>query len=206
MGSGRKGDGTGAQNHEEIRKPSGKPSETRFPLRGDSHWSLGQGLSIGLGMAINAKYVDRLPYRTYVLLVDSEMAEGSQWEALQLASHYRLDNLVGVLDVNRLGQRGETMMGHRLDEYERRVSAFGWESVVINGHSFSEIRSAYEKRLRTEGKPLMIIAKTIKGKGVSFLEDQEGWHGKPLKKDELQRAPPGTGRDRYHRSGKNRYP
>ncbi len=150
--------------------------------------SLGQGLSIGLGMAINAKYVDRLPYRTYVLLGDSEMAEGSQWEALQLASHYRLDNLVGVLDVNRLGQRGETMMGHRLDEYERRISAFGWESVVINGHSFSEIRSAYEKRLRTEGKPLMIIAKTIKGKGVSFLEDQEGWHGKPLKKDELQRA------------------
>jgi transketolase len=150
--------------------------------------SLGQGLSIGLGMAINAKYVDRLPYRTYVLLGDSEMAEGSQWEALQLASHYRLDNLVGVLDVNRLGQRGETMVGHRLDEYERRISAFGWETVVINGHSFPEIRSAYEKRLRTDGKPLMIIAKTIKGKGVSFLEDQDGWHGKPLKKDELQRA------------------
>jgi transketolase len=88
--------------------------------------SLGQGLSIGLGMALNAKYVDRLPYTTYVLLGDSEMTEGSQWEAVQLARHYRLDNLVGVLDVNRLGQRGETMYGHDLEAYQRRLKAFGW--------------------------------------------------------------------------------
>ena len=150
--------------------------------------SLGQGLSIGIGMALNAKYLDKLPYRTYVLLGDSEMAEGSQWEAIQIATHYQLDNLVGILDVNRLGQRGETMYGHDLKAYERRVSSFGWETISIDGHSFPEILTAYEKALDVSGKPTMIIAKTIKGKGVSFLEDKNGWHGKALKKDELNRA------------------
>ena len=150
--------------------------------------SLGQGLSIGIGMALNAKYLDKLPYRTYVLLGDSEMAEGSQWEAIQIATHYQLDNLVGILDVNRLGQRGETMYGHDLKAYEKRVSSFGWETISIDGHSFLEILTAYEKALDVSGKPTMIIAKTIKGKGVSFLEDKNGWHGRALKKDELHRA------------------
>jgi transketolase len=150
--------------------------------------SLGQGLSVGLGIASNAKFIDKLPYRTYVLLGDSEMAEGSQWEAMQIAAHYRLDNLTGILDVNRLGQRGETMYGHDLSAYERRISSFGWETVVINGHSLSEILSAYKKVLTVEGRPSMIIARTTKGKGVSFIEDKVNWHGKALTKNELQKA------------------
>ncbi len=150
--------------------------------------SLGQGLSIGLGMALNARYLDQLPFRTYILLGDSEMAEGSQWEAIQIATHYKLDNLIGILDVNRLGQRGETMYGHDLKAYESRISSFGWEAIVIDGHDFSEILQAYEKALRIKDKPVMIIARTIKGKGVSFLEDKNGWHGKPLKRDEYDRA------------------
>jgi len=159
-----------------------------FPYVDASTGSLGQGLPIGLGMALNAKYIDKLPYRTYVLLGDSEMAEGSQWEALQVASHYKLDNLVGILDVNRLGQRGETMYGHDVDAYGRRVSSFGWDTIIIDGHSFDEILDAYERTLHASDKPVMIVAKTIKGKGVSFLEDKNGWHGKALNKEEYTQA------------------
>ena len=159
-----------------------------FPYAEAATGSLGQGLSIGLGMALNARYVDKLPYRTYVLLGDSEMAEGSQWEALQVAAHYRLDNLIGILDVNRLGQRGETMYGHDLEAYERRISPFGWETIVIDGHSISQILAAYEKALLVSGKPVMIIAKTVKGKGVSFVEDRDGWHGKALNREEFDKA------------------
>jgi transketolase len=155
--------------------------------------SLGQGLSIGVGMAINGKYLDKLPYRTYVLLGDSEMAEGSQWESMQIAAHYRLDNLIGVLDVNRLGQRGETMYGHNLEAYAERISAFGWETIRIDGHSFPEILEAYETALGIKDRPSMIIARTIKGKGVSFLEDRNGWHGVALKRDEFERALPELG-------------
>ena len=149
--------------------------------------SLGQGLSMGVGMALNAKYLDKLPYRTYVLLGDSEMAEGSQWESIQIAAHYNLNNLVGVIDVNRLGQRGETMYGHDVEAYALRVGAFGWEIIVIDGHSYPEVLDAYEKACRSE-KPVMIVAKTIKGKGVSFLEDKNGWHGVALKKDDFDMA------------------
>ncbi len=150
--------------------------------------SLGQGLSIGVGMALNAKYIDKLPYRTYVLLGDSEMAEGSLWEAIQIAAHYKLDNLAGIIDVNRLGQRGETMYGHDLAAYDKRISSFGWETIVIDGHSIAEILSAYEKTLHVKDKPVMIIAKTVKGKGVSFIEDKNGWHGKALNREELARG------------------
>jgi transketolase len=150
--------------------------------------SLGQGLPIGVGIALNAKYLDKLPYRTYVLLGDSEMAEGSQWEALELATHYKLDNLVGILDVNRLGQRGETMHGWDLEAYARRITAFGWETILIDGHNFSEIRAAYQKATKGTGKPLMIIARTIKGKGVPLVEDKNGWHGKPLNREQLKEA------------------
>ena len=159
-----------------------------FPYTEASTGSLGQGLSIGVGMALNARFIDKLPYRTFVLLGDSEMAEGSQYEALEIASYYGLDNLVGILDVNRLGQRGETMYGHDLSVYERRVSSFGWEPIVIDGHSVPEILTAYEKALQVRSGPAMIIAKTIKGKGVSFVEDKNGWHGKALKRDELAKA------------------
>ena len=150
--------------------------------------SLGQGLSIGAGMALNAKYLDKLPYRTYVLLGDSEMAEGSQWEAMELAAYYKLNNLIGIMDVNRLGQRGETMYGHDLTVYKDRVSAFGWEAIVIDGHHLPQILTAYKQALQARDRPVMIIARTIKGKGVSFIEDKNGWHGKALKKDELARA------------------
>ncbi len=150
--------------------------------------SLGQGLSIGLGMALNAKYIDKLPYRTYVLLGDSEMAEGSQWEALEVAAHYKLNNLVGIMDVNRLGQRGETMYGHDLAVYKNRVSSFGWEPIVIDGHHLPQILTAFKQAAEARDRPVMIIAKTLKGKGVSFIEDKNGWHGKTLNKEELQRA------------------
>jgi transketolase len=155
--------------------------------------SLGQGLSIGLGVALNAKYLDKLPYTTYVLLGDSEMAEGSQWETMQLAAHYKLDNLVGILDVNRLGQRGETMYGHDLMAYENRIAAFGWQTILVDGHSFPEILAAYDQAMTVTDQPVMIIAKTIKGKGLSFLEDKNGWHGKPLNQEQLAQALPELG-------------
>ncbi len=150
--------------------------------------SLGQGLPIGLGMALNAKYIDKLPYRTYVLLGDSEMSEGSQWEALQIAAHYKLDNIVGIVDVNRLGQRGETMYGHDIDAYAKRVSAFGWEAITVDGHDIDAVQAAFESSLKVEGRPVMILAKTVKGKGVSLIEDKNGWHGKALDRDQLKQA------------------
>jgi len=150
--------------------------------------SLGQGLSIGLGMALNAKYIDELPYRTYVLLGDSEMAEGSVWEAMELAAFYKLDNLVGIIDVNRLGQRGETMYGHDLTAYEKKVAAFGWEPIIVDGHNLARIYSVYEQAAQARDRPVMVIAKTEKGKGVSFIEGKNGWHGKALKKEELVKA------------------
>lgn len=165
----------------------GHPTVT-FPHVEAATGSLGQGLSIGVGLALNAKYLDKLPYITYVLLGDSEMTEGSQWEAIQIAAHYKLDNLIGILDVNRLGQRGETMYGHNLELYERRVSAFGWETILVDGHSFPEILAAYKRAGQVAGRPTMIIAKTIKGKGVSFMQDQNGWHGKALPKEDFGRA------------------
>ena len=159
-----------------------------FPYAEAATGSLGQGLSIGLGLALNAKRLDSLPYRTYVLLGDSEMSEGSQWEAIQVAVHYGLDNLVGIIDVNRLGQRGETMYGHDTGAYARRVGAFGWEPIVIDGHDMAAILEAYRRAAGVRGRPVMIIARTIKGKGVSFVEDKNGWHGKALDRDELRRA------------------
>lgn len=150
--------------------------------------SLGQGLAIGAGMALNAKFLDQLPYRTFVILGDSEMTEGSQWESLQMAVHYGLDNLIGILDVNRLGQRGETLYGHDLTAYQERISAFGWETIVIDGHSFPDILGAYQEATESSGKPAMIIARTLKGKGGSFLEDKNGWHDKALGADDLEKA------------------
>lgn len=155
--------------------------------------SLGQGLSVGLGMALNAKYLDKLPYKTFVLLGDSEMAEGSVWEAIQLAAHYKLDNLIGIIDVNRLGQRGETMLGHHVETYAKRVAAFGWKTIVVDGHDIKKIATAYKQALAVKGKPVMIIAKTIKGKGVKFLENKEGWHGKALNSQECEQAIKGLG-------------
>jgi len=149
--------------------------------------SLGQGLSVGVGMALSAK-LNKIGYNTFVLLGDSEMAEGSVWEALEIGSHYKLNNLIGVLDVNRLGQRGETMLGWDVNTYQERISSFGWETIIVDGHNLEEISSAYKTALGSTAKPTMVIAKTIKGKGISFLENKDGWHGKALSKEELEKA------------------
>ncbi len=150
--------------------------------------SLGQGLPIGVGIALAGKYLDKLPYRVWALLGDSEMAEGSIWEAFDHASHYKLDNLIGILDCNRLGQRGETELGWNTAAYAERAKAFGWHPIVINGHDYDEINDAYAEALRVKDMPTLIVAKTIKGKGVSFLENAEGWHGKALNKEQEEKA------------------
>lgn len=165
----------------------GHPTMT-FPYSEAATGSLGQGLSIGVGMALNAKYLDKTSYHTFVLLGDSEMAEGSNWEALQLAAHYKLDNLVGILDINRLGQRGETMDGHDTKSYARKIASFGWEVLTIDGHNYKQISKAFKKARKQSNRPTMIVAKTVKGKGVSFLENQEGWHGKALSEAEAKKA------------------
>jgi transketolase len=149
--------------------------------------SLGQGLSIGLGMAMSAK-LDGLSFNTYVLMGDSEVAEGSIWEAVEIASYYKLGNLVGIVDVNRLGQRGETMLGYDVDSYKRRFESFGWEVYVIDGHNLDEIVKTLDLLDRDNDRPKMIVAKTIKGKGVSFLENKDGWHGKALSLEDFEKA------------------
>ncbi|MGQ0550283.1 MAG: transketolase [Armatimonadota bacterium] len=152
--------------------------------------SLGQGLAIGVGIALAGKNLDRLPYRIYVLHGDSETAEGAVWEALEHAAHYRLDNLIAILDVNRFGQRGETMLGWNTGAYARRAQAFGWRTVEIDGHDVEAVHRAYAEAASGSGsgQPLAIIARTVKGKGVSFIENKDGWHGKALKREESERA------------------
>ena len=142
--------------------------------------SLGQGLPLGVGMAIAGKYLDLLPYRVWVLCGDSESAEGSIWEAFQHASHYELDNLTAIFDVNRLGQRGPTMDEWELDHYRARAEAFGWHAIEIDGHDVEAIDAAYAEAVATSGKPTVVLARTVKGRGVKAVENKEGWHGKPL--------------------------
>jgi transketolase len=142
--------------------------------------SLGQGLPISVGVALAGKKLDRLPYRIWCLCGDSEMAEGSMWEAFEHAAFMSLDNLTAIIDVNRLGQRGETMHGWDLDSYANRARAFGWKAIEIDGHDLAEIDRAYEEATATTDQPTVIVARTIKGKGVPEVEDKPGWHGKAL--------------------------
>jgi transketolase len=142
--------------------------------------SLGQGLPYGVGIALAGKKLDRLPYRVWVLHGDSEMAEGSVWEAFEHAAFYGLDNLTVILDVNRLGQRGETMHGWDLDSYAERARAFGWHAIEIDGHDVEAIDRAYGEAAAEQGVPTVIVAHTLKGKGVKEVEDKPGWHGKAL--------------------------
>lgn len=160
----------------------------KFPLTEVATGSLGQGLSVGLGMALAAKKLDKTDSRSYVLLGDSEMAEGQVWEAMEIASHYKLNNLVAIVDVNRLGQRGETMLGNDVENYKKRADSFGWNAVVVDGHNVEEIILALQSVENESEKPTMIVAKTIKGKGISFIEDEDGWHGKALSKKEFEKA------------------
>ncbi|HXF57453.1 MAG TPA: transketolase [Actinomycetota bacterium] len=148
--------------------------------------SLGQGLAIGLGMAL-AMRLDGLPGRVWVLLGDSEMTEGSVWEAMANASHHGVGNLFAVLDMNRLGQRGPTMLQWDGERYAARARAFGWRTVLVDGHDVAAIDAAYREAVEGGG-PAVVVARTVKGKGVSFLEDAEGWHGKALSPEEAERA------------------
>jgi transketolase len=142
--------------------------------------SLGQGLPIGVGVALAGSRLDRLPYRVWVVCGDSEMAEGSMWEAFEQAGFHGLDNLCAIIDVNRLGQRGPTMHEWDLDAYAARARAFGWHAITIDGHDVDAIDAAYKEAAATTGQPTVIVAKTRKGEGVSAVADVEGWHGKPL--------------------------
>ncbi|HEY2943978.1 MAG TPA: transketolase [Vicinamibacteria bacterium] len=150
--------------------------------------SLGQGLCAGVGMAW-ARKLDQSEGRVYVLLGDGEAAEGSVWEAAEFASFYKLDNVCAVFDINRLGQSGPTMYQHDLEPYLSRLRGFGWEAAAVDGHDVKAVREAYARARATKGKPFGIVARTFKGKGVSFLENKDGWHGKAVKKgEELAKA------------------
>ena len=150
--------------------------------------SLGQGLPVSVGVALAGKNLDKLPFHVWALCGDSELAEGSIWEAFDKAGHYQLSNLTAILDINRLGQRGETEFGWQLDIYRRRVEAFGCFPIVIDGHDVAAIDRAFGTALSSTGKPTVIIAKTIKGKGFSEIENKDGWHGKALPPDMAERA------------------
>lgn len=160
----------------------------RLPFVDVATGSLGQGICAAVGSALNARRI-KSDYRTYCLIGDGESAEGSVWEAAHVAEHEGLDNLCGITDVNALGQSRATMWQHDLEQFARRWRAFGWHAISIDGHDMNAILDAYAEARATKGRPTMIVARTLKGKGVSFTEGKDGWHGKALKKgEELDRA------------------
>jgi transketolase len=159
----------------------------RLPFVDVATGSLGQGICAAVGIALNARRIGS-SYRTYVLLGDGESAEGSVWEAAQAAAQLRLDNLCAVIDVNALGQSRETQWGHDMESYAARWRAFGWHTLVVDGHDVAAVLAALDEAAETSGRPTMILARTLKGKGISFVEGRDGWHGKPLTGDNLTRA------------------
>jgi transketolase len=160
----------------------------RLPFVDVATGSLGQGICAAVGMALNARRI-KSPSRTYVLLGDGESAEGSVWEAANVAAMERLDSLCGITDVNGLGQSRPTMWAHRMEEFANRWRAFGWQAIVIDGHDLTAILAAFDEARQAKGRPTMILARTTKGKGVSFAEGKDGWHGKAFKKgEEMNRA------------------
>ena len=150
--------------------------------------SLGQGLPDGVGVALAGKYLDRVPFRVWVLCGDSELAEGSMWEALDKAAHYELSNLVAIVDVNRLGQRGPTELGWDLHAYARRAESFGARVLEVDGHDLRAVDEALADATREQDRPAVVLARTVKGRGFSEVEDREGWHGKPFPEDMAMRA------------------
>ncbi len=197
----------------------------RFKYADVATGSLGQGLSAGVGMAMgiklrikNSELRTKKEPKVFVLLGDSEMAEGQVWEAIQIASYYKLNNLIAIADINRLGQSTETMLGWDLKTYKKRFEAFGWNVIMVNdGHDLKQVFTAlkkaslatqiFQKTYKTEkfslaSKPTIILAHTIKGKGISFLENKEGWHGKPLPKDLLESALKELGKVDHNVKGK----
>jgi transketolase len=160
----------------------------RLPFVDVATGSLGQGLCAGVGIALNARRITS-DYRTYVLLGDGETAEGAVWEAAAAATFNKLDSLCGITDVNAFGQSRPTQFQHDMEGYASRWGAFGWHPIIVDGHDVPALLGAFEEARRTKGRPTMILAKTIKGKGVSLFEGKDGWHGKPLKKgEELDKA------------------
>jgi transketolase len=160
----------------------------RLPFVDVATGSLGQGICAAIGIALNARRISSA-YRTYALLGDGESAEGSVWEAGNIGAIDRLDNLCGITDVNGLGQSRPTMWDHEMAQFERRWTAFGWRAIVIDGHDMNAILDAFEQARATTNQPTMILARTLKGKGVSWVEGKDGWHGKAFKKgDEMERA------------------
>ncbi|XP_004606295.2 transketolase-like protein 2 [Sorex araneus] len=155
----------------------------RLPFVDVATGSLGQGLGAACGMAYTGKYFDKASYRVFCLLGDGESSEGSVWEALAFASHYSLDNLVAVFDVNRLGQSGTTPLEHCTDIYQMRLEAFGWNTYIVDGHDVEALCHAFGQASQVKNKPTAIVAKTFKGRGIPDIEDAENWHGKPVPKD-----------------------
>lgn len=161
----------------------------RLPFVDVATGSLGQGLSVGIGLALNAKRLDRSAARTYVLMGDGESVEGAVWESVELARQFALDNLCAIVDINRLGQSDPTMLQHDMEAYRSRWAGFGWHAIVVDGHDIRALLAAFDEAARTAGKPTVLLAKTFKGRGISFVEDKMDWHGKALKKgDECQKA------------------
>jgi len=160
----------------------------RFPWVDVATGSLGQGLSVGVGQALNFRYLDKSDAKVFVLLGDGECAEGAVWEAAPLAAHYRLNNLIAIVDVNRLGQSQATMYQHDVKTYANRFEACGWKTLTIDGHDMDAIVKALDTACAESTKPTAIIAKTEKGKGISFIEGKGCWHGKPLSKEDLEKA------------------
>src|SRR3954463_3654612 len=153
----------------------------RLPFVDVATGSLGQGICAAIGTALNARRIGS-EYRTYVLLGDGEMAEGSVWEAGDMAVYHKLDNLCAVIDVNGLGQSQHTQFGHNMDEIAARWKAFEWHTIVVDGHDVQALLNAYGEARATKGKPTMVLARTVKGKGLAAIEGKDGWHGKALKK------------------------
>ncbi len=156
----------------------------RVPYVDVATGSLGQGLCAGVGMALNAKRLDKSDARIYVLMGDGESVEGSVWEAVELGRHFGLNNLCAIVDVNRLGQSDPTMHQHDMDAYRSRWAGFGWQALVVDGHDVAALLKAFGQASATLDRPTVLLAKTFKGKGISFVEDKPDWHGKALKKGE----------------------
>ena len=175
----------------------GHPNPHVLPYVDVATGSLGQGLPIGVGMALNGKYLDKLPYRVWVVLGDSECAEGSIWEAFDKASYYKLENLIAMIDMNRLGQRGPTDLGWDAPAYAARARGFGWHAIELDGHDLTAIDKAFSEAVQQKDKPTVLVAKTVKGSGVSFLANKEGWHGKALSADQAKQAITELGGERH---------
>jgi len=165
----------------------GHPDMKRTPGVDMSSGSLGQGISAGLGMALAARYLKKT-YRTFVILGDGETQEGQVWEAAMTAAHYKLDNLIAILDYNKLQLFGQTNTIMNIEPVIEKWQVFGWNTIEINGHRINEIIQALENAVKFEGKPTIIVAHTIKGKGVSFMENKVEWHALPPTKEQAEQA------------------